>query len=128
VSSHGRNIAYHQRAGVRFGMTRLFGLCLTAALLLSIAAGTAEASGEPVSPAQIQSMHLLTPNTGWVAGKRTIALTHDGGQHWVATASLGGDTGDIESVFFLNDLQGWVVLNYGMARWWSCSRRAVRDP
>lgn len=109
MRNHGRNITYHQRAGVRFGITRLFGLCLTAALLLSIAAGTAEASGEPVSPAQIQSMHLLTPNTGWVAGKRTIALTHDGGQHWVTTASLGGDTGDIESVFLLNDLQGWVV-------------------
>jgi photosystem II stability/assembly factor-like uncharacterized protein len=109
MRNHGRNITYHQRAGVRFGMTRLIGLCLTGALLSIIAARTAGASGEPVSPSQIQSMHLLTTNTGWVAGKRSIALTHDGGQHWVTTASLGGDTGDIESVFFLNDLQGWVV-------------------
>jgi len=107
--NRGRNITYHQRAGVRLGITGLIGLCLTGALLSSTAAGAAGASGAPVSPSQIQSMHLLTPNTGWVAGKRSIALTHDGGQHWVTTASLGGDTGDIESVFFLNDLQGWVV-------------------
>lgn len=112
MKNYRRNIP-GQPAGTRFGMIRLIGLFLTGAMLLSIATGTVWASGEPVSAStevlQIQSMHLLTANTGWVAGRKSIVLTHDGGQHWAATAPLGGETGDIESVFFLDDLQGWVV-------------------
>ncbi len=112
MKNHRRNIT-GQPAGMRFGMIRLIGLFLTSTMLVSIAVGAAWASDKPVGSStealQTQSMHLLTPNTGWVAGRTSIVLTHDGGQHWTPTAPLGGDTGDIESVFFLDDRQGWVV-------------------
>src|SRR3569833_3335360 len=96
MRNQGRNMTGRQRAGLRLGMIGLIGQCLTGAMLSSIAAETAWGSGEPVSPSQIQSMRLLTTTTGWVAGNRGFALTHDGGQRGAAAAPRGGDAGGSE--------------------------------
>jgi len=58
---------------------------------------------------QMQSMHLLTANTGWVAGKNHLLRTTDTGQHWTEITPPGKGTGSIQSVFFLDTLRGWVV-------------------
>ncbi|HLJ87647.1 MAG TPA: glycoside hydrolase domain-containing protein [Candidatus Angelobacter sp.] len=107
-----RTIAASSR-GARGAAVRLIGLFLAGAMFSILSGGAAWASDQLVIPSteaqQIQSMHLLNSNTGWVAGRSSLMITHDGGLHWSESAPLGPDTGAIESVFFLDELQGWVV-------------------
>jgi len=58
---------------------------------------------------QVQSMHLLTTNIGWVAGKTNLLRTQDGGRHWGDITPSANAARSIQSVFFLDGQRGWVI-------------------
>lgn len=66
------------------------------------------------------SMKLLSPTTGWYSSGQRLSWTTDGGEHWTdITPSpgvrLGGANGglaNLDTVFFLNESEGWATLSY----------------
>jgi photosystem II stability/assembly factor-like uncharacterized protein len=65
-------------------------------------------------PPRIHSMKLLTPDTGWaVVGKKLVWITRDGASWKDITPVLKHKRQSVSSVFFLDTLRGWVVLNCG---------------
>jgi len=87
----------------------LVGLCAASVILSNFITTRAWADNTTTETQQVLSMHLLTPNTGWVAGQKNLLRTSDAGQHWTDITPPVKALGNIDSVFFLNDLQGWVV-------------------
>ena len=57
------------------------------------------------------SMSFPSSDTGWFTGERTIKST-DGGSNWSAIATPGGNS--YQSIFFINNLTGWIVGNNGL--------------
>ena len=81
---------------------------VAAALLL----GSISAAGlraQSAQPLQVQSMHLLAANTGWVAGERHLLRTDDNGQHWTDITPPVVGSGTIDAAFFLDARNGWVA-------------------
>lgn len=62
------------------------------------------------SAQQIESMKLLTPNTGWAATKKKLFWTNDGGAQWKDVTPKIGPDRTITSAFYLNSARGWVLL------------------
>ncbi|HXH48445.1 MAG TPA: CAP domain-containing protein [Terriglobia bacterium] len=65
--------------------------------------------------AQAQQMKLLTPTTGWVTRFGSLYWTTDSGSHWTNITPVPPGVryaGGVESVFFLNTQEGWVVVSY----------------
>jgi len=97
----------------RLGVIGWVGLCAAGAALSGLVVGNAWADSGTHSGAtaalQVQSMHLLTANSGWVAGSKNLLWTKDAGQHWTDITPPSRNAGAIGSVFFLDELQGWVV-------------------
>jgi photosystem II stability/assembly factor-like uncharacterized protein len=65
--------------------------------------------------AQAQQMKLLTPTTGWVTRFGSLYWTTDSGSHWKNITPIPPGmryAGGVESVFFLNEQEGWVVVSY----------------
>lgn len=59
---------------------------------------------------RIESMKLLTANTGWAATHKKLFWTNDGGTQWKdITPKIKPDRA-ITSVFFLNSSRGWALL------------------
>jgi len=75
-------------------------------ILLSFGGAVLAQSGSPV-----ESMKLLTANTGWAATKHEIFWTTDDGNHWKDITPPYVPRTEILSVFFLNESDGWVVWN-----------------
>lgn len=56
---------------------------------------------------EINAMHMVDANTGWVAGSNgTFAKTVDGGRHWVSQTAPGGGT-ILRDIQFLSADTGW---------------------
>jgi photosystem II stability/assembly factor-like uncharacterized protein len=59
--------------------------------------------------AEEMTMQLVAPSKGWALSDGRIFWTEDNGEHWSdIAAELSG--GRIANVFFLNDYQGWILL------------------
>jgi photosystem II stability/assembly factor-like uncharacterized protein len=110
MRSQQRNIGSRFVSRRQSGRVGRIGLCVAGAILSSFSADRAWASDSVRTETQhVQSMHLLTSNTGWAASQKRLQLTSDAGQHWTDITPPGKNLGNIDGVFFLNDLQGWVV-------------------
>ena len=106
------SISSQPRSKRWLGTIGIIGLCAAGVMLSSFTterAWASDGSGGTAEAQQVLSMHLLTADTGWVAGRKNLLRTSDAGQHWTDITPLAKTAGNIESVFFLNDLQGWVV-------------------
>ena len=68
------------------------------------------ASG-PASAQQIQSMKLLTAQTGWAQSGNHLYWTTDGGTHWKDIAPHMSSKFGLEDVFFLDTNMGWALLS-----------------
>src|SRR5882757_6193701 len=75
----------------------------------SISAQSGSSSTARTVSMQVQSMHLLTTNIGWVAGKTNLLRTQDGGRHWGDITPSANAARSIQSVFFLDGQRGWVI-------------------
>jgi photosystem II stability/assembly factor-like uncharacterized protein len=63
---------------------------------------------------QIESMKLLTTDTGWAATRTHLFWTTDGGTHWADITPKSAKVGaTISAVFFLDASSGWVLLAHG---------------
>jgi photosystem II stability/assembly factor-like uncharacterized protein len=64
------------------------------------------------SPDALNSIYFSDPQNGWVVGERgSILHTTDGGTNWAATRLDTSLT--LRSVFFVNNLTGWITSIYG---------------
>jgi photosystem II stability/assembly factor-like uncharacterized protein len=59
---------------------------------------------------RIESMKLLTANTGWAATNKKLFFTTDGGTQWKDITPRTKPDRKISSVFFLDLSHGWVLL------------------
>lgn len=73
----------------------------------SLIPAQAESGAASTKMQKVEAMHLITGNTGWVTGRANLMLTKDAGQHW--TDITPKTVGNIQSVFFLDATEGWVV-------------------
>jgi len=80
-----------------------FALALFLGLLLSNGAASAQ---------QIQSMKLLTAQTGWAQSGNHLYWTTDGGAHWTDIAPPKSSEENLSGVFFLDASTGWAVLSH----------------
>lgn len=64
------------------------------------------------SAQQVQSMKLLTPQTGWARSGQHLYWTTDDGAHWKDIAPPKSPAENIGGVFFLDESDGWVLLSY----------------
>ena len=89
--------------------TRNLRLALVFFLTLAVCASTrAQVAG------RIESMKLLTPDTGWAATGKKLFWTTDGGSSWKdITPKLNHKRQMVSSVFFLDPSTGWVLLSCG---------------
>ena len=71
-------------------------------------------SNSAASAQQIQSMKLLTAQTGWAQSESHLYWTSDGGAHWKDIApSMSSNLKEfIGGIFFLDTSTGWVLLSY----------------
>lgn len=82
------------------------------AFLYAVAVFTPAASAQ--SAGQIESMKLLTDNTGWAATSKKLFWTADNGANWKdITPKFSYEYESIACVFFLNTSTGWVLLAHG---------------
>jgi photosystem II stability/assembly factor-like uncharacterized protein len=89
--------------------TRNLRLALVFVLTLAVCRST---RGQ--SAGQIESMKLLTADTGWAATRNKLFWTTDGGSSWKdITPKLNHKKQMISSVFFLGPSTGWVLLHCG---------------
>lgn len=66
------------------------------------------------SAGRIESMKLVTSDTGWAATKQKVFWTTDGGAHWKdITPKLKHKRQTVSSVFFLDSSTGWILLSCG---------------
>jgi photosystem II stability/assembly factor-like uncharacterized protein len=66
---------------------------------------------------RIESIKLLTADTGWAATNKKLFWTTDGGAQWKdITPKLNHKEQHVSSVFFLDASTGWVLLNCGDGR------------
>ena len=62
----------------------------------------------------IESMKLLTPDTGWAATNKKLFWTTNGGVQWKEiTPKLNHKRQMLSSIFFLDSSSGWVLLSCG---------------
>ncbi|MEO7063032.1 MAG: glycoside hydrolase domain-containing protein [Dokdonella sp.] len=54
-------------------------------------------------------MHLLSDDSGWIAGADGVLWTQDQGRHWRDITPVDLLRGNIDGVFFLDSGHGWVV-------------------
>lgn len=94
----------------KFSMAIVGCITLPVLSLISVRAQAAEAL--PAKMQKVQAMHLVTQNTGWVAGRKNLMLTQDAGQHWTDITPPAKTAGNIKSVFFLNATEGWVATSF----------------
>ena len=59
----------------------------------------------------VRSMHLLSDDSGWIAGADGVLWTQDQGRHWRDITPVDPLLGSIDGVFFLDDWHGWVVVS-----------------
>ena len=71
--------------------------------------------GGTTSAQQIQSMKLLTPQTGWAQSGQHLYWTTDDGAHWKVIDPHLSSKFNITDVFFLNANMGWALLSGGDA-------------
>jgi photosystem II stability/assembly factor-like uncharacterized protein len=65
------------------------------------------------SAGQIESMKLLTADTGWAATRNKLFWTNDDGLHWTDITPKASEAGaTISAVFFLDPSSGWVLLSH----------------
>ena len=64
---------------------------------------------------RIESMKLLTPDTGWVATTKNLFWTTDAGRHWKQITPKMSPGQSTDSVFFLDTSIGWALLIGGNA-------------
>ena len=86
--------------------------CVTMPMLSLISVRAQAAEPLPTKMQKVQAMHLVTQNTGWVAGRKNLMLTQDAGQHWTDITPPAKTVGNIKSVFFLNTTEGWVASSF----------------
>lgn len=66
------------------------------------------------SAEQVESMKLLTSESGWAATDKKLFWTSDGGSHWKdITPRLKREEQNVSSIFFLDSSAGWVLLHCG---------------
>jgi hypothetical protein len=85
--------------------------------------------GGTTSAQQIQSMKLLTPQTGWAQSGQHLYWTTDDGAHWKVIDPHLSSKFNITYVFFLNANMGWALLSGGFRPWpraWHPSMAAER--
>jgi photosystem II stability/assembly factor-like uncharacterized protein len=78
---------------------------LVATLLAGTSLSATDVGGD------LRSMKMLTPQVGWAASNARLFWTYDGGNSWKDVTPKTGPSARIESVFFLDLLQGWVLLS-----------------
>jgi hypothetical protein len=61
---------------------------------------------------RIESMKLLTSNTGWAATNKKLFWTTDGGSQWKDITPKTGPDRTIAFTFFTGPSQGWVLLTH----------------
>jgi hypothetical protein len=59
---------------------------------------------------KIESLHLLSPTEGWVAGQKNLLRTTDGGRGWNDITPTGIKTRIIRDAFFIDSSKGWVAM------------------
>jgi photosystem II stability/assembly factor-like uncharacterized protein len=65
---------------------------------------------------ELNAMHMVDANTGWVAGSNgTFAKTVDGGRHWISQPAPGGGT-ILRDIQFLSADTGWASAWLGVYR------------
>ena len=64
------------------------------------------------SAQDIQSIKLLTANTGWAASDQRLFWTDDNGGNWKDITPRTPNSPKIASVFFLDTSTGWVLLSH----------------
>lgn len=63
---------------------------------------------------RIESMKLLTADTGWAATRNKLFWTTDGGANWKdITPKLDHQEQQVSSVFFLDSTTGWILMHCG---------------
>ena len=61
---------------------------------------------------RIESMKLLTADTGWAATRNKLFWTTDGGANWKdITPKLDHQEQQVSSVFFLDSTTGWALFS-----------------
>ena len=85
------------------------------ASVVSLAATLCLCAGSIAQQAgRIESMKLLTLDTGWAATNKKLFWTTDGGVQWKdITPKLSHKRQMVSSVFFLDSSTGWVLLSCG---------------
>jgi probable HAF family extracellular repeat protein len=81
---------------------------LLVGLVFSLVA-THSASG---SPAALNSMKLLTANTGWASSAHSVSWTTDAGKNWKDITPQRSPKALVGDVFFLDISMGWVLLSH----------------
>lgn len=89
--------------------------CVTMPVLSLISVRAQAIETLPAKMQTVQAMHLITQNTGWVAGRKNLMLTQDAGQHWTDITPPSKTAGNIKSVFFLSATEGWVASSFAGA-------------
>ena len=67
-----------------------------------------------VSPERLESMRLITEQTGWLATDHRLLWTTDAGRHWSLITPSMRPMESISSAFFLNTSVGWALLSYAI--------------
>lgn len=84
------------------------------AIALSLAATVCLCAASSAQQAgRIESMKLLTPDTGWAATNTHLFWTVDNGRDWKDITPKTKSSQSLSSVFFLDSSRGWVLLAGG---------------
>ena len=59
--------------------------------------------------AQVRSMKLISPGTGWVLTKEKLLWTNSGGKEWSDITPPGPASQTLDAVFFLDVNRGWAL-------------------
>lgn len=71
-------------------------------------------NGEDGTEVDLQAVHFINANTGWIVGMDGLILnTTDGGNTWSKQES-GLRFNDLFGVYFVNSQSGWAVANGGI--------------